>query len=262
MIQLIATISIVALLVVLALAIAARVLVSAHTRPGTSSGTPSPTGRPHGMSQRAVLTVLTACFRLAIRAGIPVGPMMTLTVRGRSSGLPRRTLVDMFERNGRRWLVATHSPDANWVRNVRVAREGTLSRGHRTFAFTAIELAQQEAGVVLKEVLGPRLASRVGGLVLRRTLGVRHDAPLEEFVRAAASHPVFEITTASDTDRPERDARVVLPDVAIAGGLLAALVSLATGISGLVATPEWIAGAAGGALVAGLANHARIFGRR
>ncbi len=55
------------------------------------------------------------------------------------------------------------------------------------------ELAPEAAGQVLKEVLGPRLASPFAGVVLRRTFSVRPDAPLEEFVNAAHNHPVFEI---------------------------------------------------------------------
>jgi hypothetical protein len=46
---------------------------------------------------------------------------------------------------------------------------------------------------VLKEALGPRLASPIGGIVLRRTFSVPPDAPLEKFIEAARSHPVFEI---------------------------------------------------------------------
>lgn len=36
-----------------------------------------------------------------LRGGVRLGPMMLLTVRGRTTGLPRTTPVDVFERNGR-----------------------------------------------------------------------------------------------------------------------------------------------------------------
>jgi deazaflavin-dependent oxidoreductase (nitroreductase family) len=120
--------------------------------------------------------------------------MMMLTVRGRKSGVPRTNPVDLFEHAGRYWLVATHTRDANWVQNLRAAGQGSLALGCRRLTFTAMELSQAESGVVLKEVLGPRLARPVAGFVLRQTIGVSHDAPLAEFTAAAAVHPVFELS--------------------------------------------------------------------
>lgn len=60
-----------------------------------------------------------------LRIGLPMGPMVLLTVRGRKSGQPRTTPVDLFEGNGRSFLVSTHRQEScNWVRNLRAAREG------------------------------------------------------------------------------------------------------------------------------------------
>ncbi len=129
-----------------------------------------------------------------LRAGIPMGPMVLLTVRGRRTRKPRTTPVDLFERGGRSFLVSTHRQESsNWVRNLRAAGEGVLTRGWSRRAITVVELPPDVAGQVLKEVLGPRLASPVGGFVLRRTFPVPPDAPLEDFVSAARSHPVFEL---------------------------------------------------------------------
>ena len=129
-----------------------------------------------------------------LRAGVPMGPMILLTVRGRTTGLPRTTPVDLFERDGRRWLVATHGGDnSNWVRNLRAAGEGILTRGRRREAIAAAELTPEEAGPVLKEVLAPRLASPTRGFVLRHTLDVMPDASLDDFISATRFHPVFEL---------------------------------------------------------------------
>ena len=84
------------------------------------------------------------------------------------------------------------------MRNLRAAGEGILTRGRRRQAVTAMELSPEAAGPVLKEVLGPRLASPVGGLVLRRTLDVAPDASLDDFIEEARGHPVFELRS-----RPE-----------------------------------------------------------
>src|SRR5215467_10576049 len=121
-----------------------------------------------------------------------MGPMILLSVRGRRSGKLRTTPVDLFRRGGRSFLVSTHRQESsNWVRNLRAAGEGTLTRGWSRRAIKVVELAPDAAGQVLKETLGPRLASPMGGVVLRRTFSVPPDAPLEDFVRAAQSHPVF-----------------------------------------------------------------------
>jgi deazaflavin-dependent oxidoreductase (nitroreductase family) len=215
--------AVVVAVVLVVLTLVYRVLKAAHMKPppvsshetnGTSHSHAnlSRSGSDHGHSglEKRVLLVVTATIRLALRLGVRLGPMMMLTVRGRKTGVARTNPIDLFERNGRHWLVATHAENASWVRNLRAAREGTLARGRKRYVFTAVELPQQEAGAVLKEVLGPRLAMPVGGFVLRQTLGVPADAPLEEFVRTAATHPVFELAVHRDTTRggtPTQDPR-------------------------------------------------------
>lgn len=129
-----------------------------------------------------------------LRLGLPMGPMILLTVRGRKSGKLRTTPVDLFQRGERSFLVSTHRQESsNWVRNLRAAGEGMLTRRWSRRAIKVVELTPDAAGQVLKEVLGPRLASPLGGVVLRRTFSVPPDAPVEEFVSAARNHPVFEI---------------------------------------------------------------------
>src|SRR5215211_7466647 len=131
-----------------------------------------------GKIRRTLGGVGTSIIKRLLRAGIPLGPMILLTVRGRTSGQPRTTPVDLLDRDDRRWLVATH--------------------GRRREAVTAVELSPEQAGPVLKEVLGPRLASPVGGFVLRRTLDVAPDASLDAFIDEARRHPIFELRS-----RPE-----------------------------------------------------------
>ncbi len=148
------------------------------------------------LAHRLFLTV-TWILKGLLRAGLPMGPMVLLTVRGRKSGEPRTTPVDLFERNGRSFLVSTHRQESsNWVRNLRTAGEGVLSRGRSRRPITVVELPPETAGTVLKEVLGPRLASPLRGFVVRRTFSVPPDAPLADFIADARSHPVFEIVPA------------------------------------------------------------------
>ncbi len=166
-------------------------MVAPHKKPDEASPRQGP--RIH----HTLFLAVTWIIKGLLRAGIPMGPMILLTVRGRKSGEPRTTPVDLFERGGRSFLVSTHRQESsNWVRNLRTAGAGVLTRGWSRRPITVVELPPDVAGQVLKEVLGPRLASPVGGFVLRRTFPVPLDAPLEDFISAARSHPVFELVSA------------------------------------------------------------------
>ena len=97
--------------------------------------------------RRTLELVGTWIIKRLLRAGVPMGPMILLTVRGRTTGQPRTTPVDLLERNGRRWLVATHGgASSNWVRNLRAAGEGVLTRGRRRQAVPPWSSPQRQPG--------------------------------------------------------------------------------------------------------------------
>jgi deazaflavin-dependent oxidoreductase (nitroreductase family) len=144
-----------------------------------------------------LMRIVATFVRILLELGVALGPMVLLSVPGRKTGVLRTNPVDMFESDGRYWLIATHSADASWVRNLRATGRGTLRRGRRRFGFIATELSSSEAAAVLEKVVGPRLARRVAGLVLRQTLGLRANATQLEFEGAAETHPVFEVVATS-----------------------------------------------------------------
>ncbi len=131
-------------------------------------------------------TIVTAL----LRAGVKMGNMTLLTVRGRKSGQLRTTPVALIEQDGQRWLVAPYGA-VNWVRNLRAAGEATLTRGRHTEQITVIELSAKEAAVTLKESLG------IAPSFLRQYFDVTPASSLEEFEREAPRHPVFGIHSAS-----------------------------------------------------------------
>ena len=260
---------------VLTLMLISIVLKAAHSRPGGSAG------HPHGPVERIVLGAVTKFLRASLRLGVQYGPMMMLTIRGRKSGLPRTNPVDLWEGGGRRYLVATHSGTAAWVRNLRAAGEGVLWLGRKRWTFTAIELPPVEGGAVIQDVLVPRRRRPVAGFVLRQTVPMPPSAAAADFTEIARSHPVFEVTlthqptsrqpvhgaitpdapTTSEGDPVNIRSRRV-PALIIATGLLVTLAHLTLGLSDVLSTSQWLSGAALGLLVAGIGNHARIFGRR
>jgi deazaflavin-dependent oxidoreductase (nitroreductase family) len=128
-----------------------------------------------------------------LRLGVPMGPATLLTVRGYTSGQPRTTPVVLFENKGHRWLIAVFG-EVNWVRNLRAAGEGILTRGHHRQEVVAVELTAEAAGPVLKDVLEPFLKRRPRARRMLRTYyRVEPDASLNEFIKEAQRHPVFEL---------------------------------------------------------------------
>jgi deazaflavin-dependent oxidoreductase (nitroreductase family) len=123
------------------------------------------------------------------RAGVNMGTMSLLTVRGRKSGQPRTVPVRLVEQDGQRWLVAPYGP-VQWVRNLRVAGQATLTRGRRSEAISVTELPAGEAAPILKQYL-------IHVADVRPYFDVTRDSPLEAFEREAPRHPVFHITPMS-----------------------------------------------------------------
>ncbi len=140
----------------------------------------------------------TALTRMLLHAGVKIGTMSLLTVRGRKSGQPHTVLVLLVEQDAERFLVAPYGV-VQWVRNLRAAGTATLTRGHRSETISVTELEAKEAAPVLKQYLLLPVSAEV-----RSCFDVTKDSPLEAFEREAARHPVFQITAVEKPSQPER----------------------------------------------------------
>ena len=123
------------------------------------------------------------------RAGISVWGSRVLEVRGRKTGEPRRTPVNLLTLDGARYLVAPRG-HTQWVRNLRVAGEGQLLLGRRREPFVASEVADWEKEPILRAYL-ERWKWEVGQFFG----GVDANASSDEIGRIAAKHPIFRIGT-------------------------------------------------------------------
>src|SRR4030088_1945023 len=92
--------------------------------------------------------------RRLMRLGVPMGPNALLSGGVRRSGQTRTTPVALLQVGGRRWVIGTFG-DVNWVRNLRAAREATITVGKRREAVTAVALSPQERDDFFASVLGP-----------------------------------------------------------------------------------------------------------
>jgi deazaflavin-dependent oxidoreductase (nitroreductase family) len=119
-----------------------------------------------------------------LRAGVKLGRMSLLTVRGRTSGEPRTTPVTIGEYEGQRYLLAPFGA-VHWVRNLRAAGTAVLTRGPHAEPIAVVELSATEAAPVLRYSLA-RAPS-----FIRSYFDVTPESPLEDFEREAPRHPVF-----------------------------------------------------------------------
>jgi deazaflavin-dependent oxidoreductase (nitroreductase family) len=80
----------------------------------------------------------------------------TLTLAGRRTGAARKVPVIPVEVGGSRYLVSPYG-ESDWVRNLRAAGKGELSRKGRREAFHAVEIPVGQRGPVIsryREVAG------------------------------------------------------------------------------------------------------------
>lgn len=123
------------------------------------------------------------------RAGISVMGSRVLEVRGRKSGEPRRTPVNLLVLDGARYLVAPRG-HTQWVRNLRASGDGLLWLGRRSEAFTATEISDDAKPPILRAYLR-RWKAEVGVFFE----GVGPESSEEDLRRIAPDHPVFRLSS-------------------------------------------------------------------
>jgi deazaflavin-dependent oxidoreductase (nitroreductase family) len=138
------------------------------------------------------IPALNPLIRRLIGAGLPFGPNVLLTVRGRTSGLPRTFPVALIELDGRRFVQSPFG-EVNWVRNLRAAGEAVVSKGRGHEEVVAVEVEPETGGPILRDALAPYLGSRLLAPVLGRFFEFRADSTIEDYVADARRHPMFEL---------------------------------------------------------------------
>jgi deazaflavin-dependent oxidoreductase (nitroreductase family) len=135
------------------------------------------------------VSLLSALLRPLLAVGVPLGPNGLITIRGRTSGLPRTTPVAIIEVAGRRWVWAPWG-DVHWVRNLLAAGRATTTTRRRTEEVRATELDPTERVWFFHDVLATFARSIPGGVTFVRIVeGVNLDDPIE----AAEGRRVFEL---------------------------------------------------------------------
>lgn len=154
--------------------------------------TPQAAAAPHIPS---MVNLFNPVVRRLLTLGLPMGPNVLVTIRGRKSGELRTFPVAVLETDGRTLLFSSFG-EVNWVRNLRAAGELKLRRGRRDRAMTAVELTPEEAAPLLEAAVLPAISMPVFGSMLKSWYGVDRDSTREDYLAAARLHPGFELRDA------------------------------------------------------------------
>jgi deazaflavin-dependent oxidoreductase (nitroreductase family) len=141
--------------------------------------------------QRApfITKLLNPFAKVMLKAGIPLGTNVLVTMPGRVSGKPRTTPLAVIEADGRRWLWSPWG-DVQWVKNLRAAGGATITARRQSEEVIAIELDPEERMIFFRDVLAPFARDLRGGMTFVRLIdGVDLNHPVEE----AEGRPVFEL---------------------------------------------------------------------
>jgi deazaflavin-dependent oxidoreductase (nitroreductase family) len=134
--------------------------------------------------------ITTTLMRLGVR---PDPRMSLLTIRGRKTGRARTVPIGVFERAGRKYMVAAFG-EVNWVLNLRAVGAVTITQGKHNAKYAAEQVQGEEAALVLRDCLGVYLASPLAGPMLRQRISLAADAPVNALVVEARRTPVFRLT--------------------------------------------------------------------
>ncbi|GAA4588171.1 deazaflavin-dependent oxidoreductase (nitroreductase family) [Actinoplanes octamycinicus] len=119
--------------------------------------------------------------------GVSLMGSRVLAVRGRKSGEVRTTVVNVFEHDGERYLLAPRG-HTQWVRNLRAAGAGELRLGRRRQGFTPVEMADRDKPELIRLYLR-KWAWETGAFFD----GLKADSPEADIAAAAPGFPVFKI---------------------------------------------------------------------
>ena len=133
--------------------------------------------------------LINSWFRTLTKLGLGAPYRHLLTVRGRKTGRPHSTPVDVIEAGGDRWLVAGYGP-ANWVLNTRAAGEVTLNRGGHAQSYKVEEAAAEDAIPVLRKYIAEIRVTRL-------YFDAAPNASDEAVAAELAKHAVFRLIPAA-----------------------------------------------------------------
>lgn len=134
--------------------------------------------------------ILSRALAAVSGLGLAPGILLTLQVRGRSTGRLYSTILVVGTYEGQRYLVSMLGDESEWVKNVRAAGGRARIKRGRSRPVMLTEIPPAERAPILKAWCQVATSGR-------RHLPLPHDAPVSAFEAIAADHPVFRIEPAA-----------------------------------------------------------------
>jgi len=139
----------------------------------------------------SLVSAINPLLKRLLGIGMPFGPNVLITVRGRTSGELRTFPVAILELDGHRYIQSPFG-EVNWVRNLRADGDAIITKGRKREEVEAIELSPEAAAPVLRKAVAPQLRSPFG-MVMGRYFHLGTDATPEDDIVEAHRHPTFEL---------------------------------------------------------------------
>jgi deazaflavin-dependent oxidoreductase (nitroreductase family) len=131
--------------------------------------------------------------RRLLALGLPMGPNVLMTVRGRKSGKDYTFPVATIEAGGREYLFSPFG-EVSWVANLRASGELTLRRGRRHRRMRAVELTPEVAAPYLAEAMRSVIGIPMFGSMIAGWYRIDRGSTSEDFLASARQHPAFELS--------------------------------------------------------------------
>ncbi len=151
---------------------------------------------PHAAAPRripSIVNLFNPMVRRLLAIGLPMGPNVLMTVRGRKSGKAFTFPVAILETGGRQYLFSPFG-EVQWVQNLRASGEAVIRRGRTNHRMTAVEIAPEAAASALESGMQPVLGVPVFGSMIAGWYGLDRSSTPDDYLAAARRHPGFELT--------------------------------------------------------------------
>lgn len=135
------------------------------------------------------VSLFSPILKFLLVVGVPLGLNGLITIRGRTSGLPRTAAVAILPVSRRRYVWAPWG-DVHWVRNLRAAGRACITVRGRNEDVSAAELDPAQRIEFFRDILAPFARGIPFGVWFIRTVD---GVDLNDPVAAAEGRRVFEL---------------------------------------------------------------------
>ena len=130
--------------------------------------------------------IFNRVFGFLVGRGLGFSYNYLLEVRGRKTGKPYSTPINLLELNGKKYLVAPRGR-TQWVRNAEAAGEVTLKKGTKREKFSLRPLTDAQKLPILKAYLDTFRRE------VQRYFPLPAGSALDSFAAISESYPAFEL---------------------------------------------------------------------